>query len=424
MKIISGLLRRSGRKNPSFLVSSSFGRALPLSMPMLRIDAPRSSLYTPRMRLFETTSKSPSSELNGNKISTGTSMSASAMTDLFQQFSESLKNTESDEEEYLTLNGIRDLLESVGERPDEKTLRRIFKTADLNKDGKLQLDEFLTASDYVLGGAPARIIIVVGGPGSGKGILCGRLAAECSVVHLSGGDLLRDEVKRGTTLGKDVEEIMKRGELVSSAVMTTLIRKHMRAFPGQRVLLDGFPRSVENAADFLELMGTPELALHLECDDTILMERIIKRGEQAMKKAKDDGMDEDIAGERDADDGSIMKTEEGNGARSDDNFETALQRLRTFHKYHKPTMDWLKEQHVPIVHLDCSGTPENVWNQLLAIGRLMRPVAQLGGGGNVNANGNNSLNGNIHGNAAGGDGSESGSRSLSGSGGTGHQKQL
>lgn len=305
-------------------------------------------------------------------------METSAMTDLFQQFSESLKKGDQDPEEYLTLDGIRDLLESVGERPDEETLRRIFKTADLNKDGKLQLDEFLTASDYVLGGAPARIIIVVGGPGSGKGILCGRLAEECNVVHLSGGDLLRDEVKRGTNLGKEVEEIMKRGELVSSALMTTLIRKHMREFPGQRVLLDGFPRSVENAADFLELMGTPELALHLECDDTILMERIIKRGEQAKARSDSEGG-------------------EGQGeARSDDNFETALQRLRTFHKYHKPTMDWLKEQHVPIVHLDCSSTPENVWNQLLAIGRLMRPVAQLGGGyvnGNSNSNGNGNGNG-------------------------------
>ena len=117
---------------------------------------------------------------------------------------------------------------------------------------------------------------------------------------------------------------------------------------------DGFPRSLENAHDFLKLCGRPELALHLECDDTILMERIIKR----------------------------MKEGEQNGTqRADDNISTGLQRLRTFHKYHKPTMDWLREQHVPIVNLDCTGTPEIVWDQLLAVGRLMRPVAKLGGGG-------------------------------------------
>jgi len=197
-------------------------------------------------------------------------------------------------------------------------LRNLFTAADSNKDGILTLSEFLLASDSVLGGAPARIVIVVGGPGSGKGILCARLAEECGVVHLSSGDLLREEVKRGTPLGLECAKIMERGELVSSAVITALIRRHTRTFPGKRVMLDGFPRSIENASDFLALMGKPELALHLDCDDTILMERIIKRG----------------------------KTGAENGSqRADDNFDTALQRLRTYHKYHKPTMDWLREQH-------------------------------------------------------------------------------
>eukprot|EP00977_Amphora_coffeiformis_P013062 scaffold3341_cov171-Amphora_coffeaeformis.AAC.10 len=40
-------------------------------------------------------------------------------------------------------------------------------------------------------------------------------------------------------------------------------------------------------------------------------------------------------------------------------------------------MDWLREQHVPIVNLDCSGSPDSVWQQLKAIGRLMRPAVKL-----------------------------------------------
>jgi len=216
--------------------------------------------------------------------------------------------------------------------------------------GHVFLQEFFNGADKVLGGAPARIVLVVGGPGSGKGILCTQLAEKCGIVHLSSGDLLRDEVALNTPLGKECAEIMKRGELVSSAVITALVRRRMRAYPRRRVLLDGFPRSLENASDFLKLCGKPELALHLECDDTVLMERIMKRSRE----------------------------NEGNGSkRTDDNIDTAIQRLRTFHKYHKPTMDWLREQHVPIVNLDCSGTPENVWNQLLGIGRLMRPAAQI-----------------------------------------------
>jgi adenylate kinase len=314
-----------------------------------------------------------------------------AMTDLFHSFAQSdcndlpslaAKRNSSQSNKmsgsgsgskYLTLRGVRELLVSIGERPDEETLIRIFTAADTTKNGKLSLDEFLTASDLVLGGAPARIVIVVGGPGSGKGLLCDRLAKECGVVHLSSGHLLRDEVKRGTPLGKECEEIMKRGELVSSAVITTLIRRHSRSFPGQRVLLDGFPRSVENANDFLDLIGKPELALHLDCDDTILMERIMKRGQEAKANAA-----AAVNGNSNGDEAP------GEAPRADDNFETAIQRLRTFHKYHHSTMDWLRDQHVPVVNLDCGGTPENVWSQLLAIGRLMRPAAHLGNGSNSN----------------------------------------
>jgi adenylate kinase family enzyme len=269
-----------------------------------------------------------------------------AISDLFYNFAQEDKDGRG---YLLSLKGCRDLLYSIGERPEEETLKRMFQEWDLDKSGKLDLHEFLVASDRILNDSPARIVLVVGGPGSGKGILCSRLAKECNVVHLSSGELLRNEVLRGTPLGKECAEIMRRGELVSSAVITTLIRRHMRDYPGRRVLLDGFPRSLENAQDFLQLMGRPELALHLDCDDTILMERIMKRG----KMAKADGQK----------------------SRSDDNFETALRRLRTFHKSHKQTMDWLRDQHIPIVNLDCSGTPENVWNQLLAIGRLMRPMA-------------------------------------------------
>jgi len=63
--------------------------------------------------------------------------------------------------------------------------------------------------------------------------------------------------------------------------------------------------------------------------------------------------------------------------REDDNFHSALKRLRTFHTYHHVTMDWLRNNHVPIVNLDCSGSAESVWSQLVAIGRLMRPAVKL-----------------------------------------------
>mmetsp|Transcript_1967 Transcript_1967/g.2897 ORF Transcript_1967/g.2897 Transcript_1967/m.2897 type:complete len:565 (+) Transcript_1967:70-1764(+) len=243
---------------------------------------------------------------------------------------------------------VKDLLEGSGEQPTDACVQKLFEVADSDGDGLIYCKDFLANSDTFLAGRPAGIILLVGGPGSGKGVLSGRLAEECGLVHLSSGDLLRNEVAQGTALGKKVEEIMKAGELVSSAIMVSLMRKVMKDHPGKRILLDGFPRSQENARDLVELCGKPELALHLECDDTILMERIMKRAASA--------------------------TEEG--GRADDNFHTALQRIRAHHKYTHLTRELLREHHVPIVFLDASATAEGVWKQLSAIGRMMRPAVK------------------------------------------------
>lgn len=106
----------------------------------------------------------------------------------------------------------------------------------------MSFKEFLESADKLLGNAPARIVLIVGGPGSGKGILSKRLEQECNVVHLSSGELLREEVEKESVLGKEVQEIIARGELVSSEIIVTLMRRKMHNHPGKRVLLDGFPR--------------------------------------------------------------------------------------------------------------------------------------------------------------------------------------
>jgi len=177
--------------------------------------------------------------------------------------------------------------------------------------------------------------------------------------------MLREEVASRTPLGREVADIMARGDLVSSAVVTALMRRRMRRHPGRRILLDGFPRSLENARDFVELCGPPELALHLNCDDTVMIERILSRAANNGGCGDDDSGDANVAGAAPA------------AARSDDNVHTAIQRLKNYHKHHNPTMSWLKEIRVPIVELDCSGTKEDVWGQLTAIGRLMRPAVKL-----------------------------------------------
>lgn len=77
-------------------------------------------------------------------------------------------------------------------------MKSYLKVADVDRNGLIDSEEFISHSELFLSGRPARIILVVGGPGSGKGLLCERLQKECNVVHLSSGELLRDEVAQAT----------------------------------------------------------------------------------------------------------------------------------------------------------------------------------------------------------------------------------
>jgi Adenylate kinase/Ankyrin repeats (many copies)/EF hand len=142
---------------------------------------------------------------------------------------------------------VKKLLKGIGEEPTDEVVQKMFDVADLDGNGYIDTDEFLDNHEIFLGERPARIILLVGGPGSGKGLLSERLVKECGVVHISSGELLREEVAKGTPLGRQVEGIMKSGGLVSSAIMVALMQKRMKDHPGKRILLDGFPRSRENA---------------------------------------------------------------------------------------------------------------------------------------------------------------------------------
>lgn len=107
-----------------------------------------------------------------------------------------------------------------------------------------------------------RNVVLLGPPGAGKGTIAARVAEATGLVHLSTGEVLRDEVARQTELGQLGRTFMERGELVPDHVVLAMVEERVRGKRG--VLLDGFPRTMaqaEGLAQFLPIHIVVNLAV-------------------------------------------------------------------------------------------------------------------------------------------------------------------
>lgn len=121
-------------------------------------------------------------------------------------------------------------------------------------------------------------VIFLGAPGSGKGTQAKLLVADCGFNHLSTGDLLRDEVAKESELGLKVKNIMENGELVGDDIVLELLKINCD-LTGSQYLFDGFPRNLAQAKalDELVLGGTESVAVYLDLDLDVLLERLVNR---------------------------------------------------------------------------------------------------------------------------------------------------
>ena len=121
----------------------------------------------------------------------------------------------------------------------------------------------------------APILLIVGPPNGGKGTLCDNIVRDHGFVHLSGGDILRDHIRRGTSLGKEAKSFMDRGELVPDAIMINLFVDQLKSQEVQQqgALLDGFPRT-QAQGEALTANGIKiDAMIVLEVPDDVLLER-------------------------------------------------------------------------------------------------------------------------------------------------------
>lgn len=143
-------------------------------------------------------------------------------------------------------------------------------------------------------------IILFGPPGSGKGTQAANIVEQYQLLHTSTGDLLRDEISRGTPLGMEAKNFMNKGLLVPDEVVIGMISNRLDENEDAKgFIFDGFPRTVAQAEaldKLLEFKNTSiSIVLALTVDEEELVKRLLKRGETS---GRPDDKDESIIRKR------------------------------------------------------------------------------------------------------------------------------
>ena len=162
-------------------------------------------------------------------------------------------------------------------------------------------------------------IVIFGAPGSGKGTQSDKLIEHYNLFHISTGDVLRDNINRGTELGKIAKGFIDQGQLVPDELIIDILAQVLdenKANASDGVIFDGFPRTIPQAEALEQLLadrGTKiDAVVGLEVPEDELIKRILLRGQMS--------------------------------GRSDDNEETARRRLDTYHNQTSPLKAYYEQQ--------------------------------------------------------------------------------
>lgn len=120
-------------------------------------------------------------------------------------------------------------------------------------------------------------IIFIAPPAAGKGTQSNMLKEKFGYNHISTGDMLREAINSGSEIGKEVKNIIDKGELVSDDLIIKLVKDKLASLEGKPFILDGFPRTLNQAKSLDEILTDDYIVIYLDLAESEAINRITGR---------------------------------------------------------------------------------------------------------------------------------------------------